>query len=275
MGCLVYVHCSVTISSRWGDFNFPISSRAPFEYAVSLAGLAPGARSSTLRFFASTTSAPRIEPHAFDRFFASFTTSRMLLPTFVLLPLNCGLPERRLSLFSSLSRSSVTCNESNIFASSFDFETDSIWSETMIGNDSIFPKLWPRIFTNVADEVAAIAEHSASLFSFLLSSLCTTFSATGGCACLPFLTIATPPPWPCLPPPPPRIRATLAAWWPVGGLFDSATTSMPAFGYLPWIWNPCDSRWMYALWIRSLLIGVLKTNGRSTSPSFVPDTEKT
>ena len=83
---------------------------------------------------------------------------------------------------------------------------------------------------NSFDLVAEIAEHNASLFSFLFIFLKITFSAFGGCACLPPLVDATSPACPCLPPPPPFILAILAMPLPVGGSFESATTSCPAVG---------------------------------------------
>ena len=47
-------------------------------------------------------------------------------------------------------------------------ETDSISSETTIGNDSIPSTLCPLDSTNSFDAVAAIAEHNASLFFFFV-----------------------------------------------------------------------------------------------------------
>jgi hypothetical protein len=48
-------------------------------------------------------------------------------------------------------------------------ETDSISSETTIGNDSIPSTLWPLDSTLSFDAVAAIAEHNANFFSFLFN----------------------------------------------------------------------------------------------------------
>src|SRR5574340_720624 len=84
--------------SRCGDFIFEISSIAPLENTVNLTGVAPGAKSSTLRLFADTTSTPKSELDALERFFESFTTNKTLLPTLVFLPLSRGFPERPFSL---------------------------------------------------------------------------------------------------------------------------------------------------------------------------------
>src|SRR5574340_1287025 len=198
--------------SRCGDFIFEISSIAPLENTVNLTGVAPGAKSSTLRLFADTTSTPKSELDALERFFESFTTNKTLLPTLVFLPLSRGFPERPFSLLRNLSTSWDRFNASKTLTRSFDFTTDSLWSDTTTGNDSILSTLCPLSFTNVAEVVAANAEQRARRFSFLFSILCMILSDVGGCACLPFRVIATPPAWPCLPPPPPAILATLA-WW--------------------------------------------------------------
>ena len=89
------------------------------------------------------------------------------------------------------------------------FVTDSISSDTTIGNMFILLILCPLDSIISFDFVAEIAEHNASLFSFLFNFLKITFCTLGGCACLPPLTEATPPASPCRPPPPPRIFAIL------------------------------------------------------------------
>ncbi len=63
--------------------------------------------------------------------------------------------------------SGVKFNASKIFFISLAFETFSMSSETTRGNDVIFSRMWPRDFMICFEEVAAIAEQSANLFSFL------------------------------------------------------------------------------------------------------------
>ena len=99
-------------------------------------------------------------------FEGSRVTNNTLFPTFLLLPLSDGFPERGF-LDSSLLTSCESFRESNTLEISLALEIASISSDIMIGNDSIPSILCPRDSTRSFDAVAAIAEHSANLFSFL------------------------------------------------------------------------------------------------------------
>ena len=146
-----------TINSRCVDFIFAISSIADFEYTVNLIGCDPGAKSRTLKSFTFLTSIPGSAPIALDISEPFLVTNKTLFPTFLLLPLSLDCPERDF-LDSNLVVSCVSFNESNIFEISLAFDTPSISSETIIGNDSIPSTLCPLNSTSSFDAVAAIAE---------------------------------------------------------------------------------------------------------------------
>ena len=82
------------------------------------------------------TSTPGNAPIAFDNSVESLVTNNTLFPIFLLLPLSLDCPERDF-LDSNLFASCVSFSESKTFVISLALETNSISSETIIGNDSI------------------------------------------------------------------------------------------------------------------------------------------
>src|SRR6188472_1114117 len=154
------------------------------------------------------------------------TTIKTLMADLDCLCLRLAVPDLDFLEESTLINSSARPSALRHFRRSLVFVIDSMSFETTTGKFDILSTLWPRLSILSFLAVAAMAEHRASLFSFLLIFLYIFFHDSGGCGALPCLTPATPAACPALANPSPRALAILAIPNPV--LRDSALTISPA-----------------------------------------------
>src|SRR5207248_323783 len=151
------------------------------EKTVNLTGFEPGLKSNTLNFFTCLMSIPGMDRDNRPIVSSLPTAIKTQMADLDCLCLRLAVPDLDFLEESALINSSARPNASRHFRRSLVFVTDSMSFDTTIGKLDILSTLWPRLSIISFLAVAAMAEHRASHFSFLLIFLYNFFHDSGGC----------------------------------------------------------------------------------------------